>query len=197
MNQEPRIAELTRETRETKVRAKVNLDGSGESNVSTGIGFLDHMLTALSRHGGFDLELTCLGDLGVDCHHTAEDCAMVLGRAVSTALGDRLGIRRFGSAFVPMDEALARVAIDLSGRPWPVVNLDLRREMLGSIATENIVHVFNTLAIELGASIHVDVLRGKNDHHKAEAAFKALALSLRQAFARTEDLRAPSTKGVL
>ena len=122
---------------------------------------------------------------------------MVPGRALSKALGDRQGITRFGSAFVPMDEALARAAIDLSGRPWPDISLDLKRDTIGSIATENIVHVFNTLAIELGAAVHVDVLKGRNDHHKAEAAFKALALSLKQAFSRTDDARIPSTKGVL
>ena len=197
MTQEPRIAEIQRETRETRVVAKVNLDGSGEAQVSTGIGFLDHMLTALSRHGGFDLELTCEGDLAVDCHHTAEDCAMVLGRALSQALGDRAGIGRFGDSLVPMDEALARAAVDLSGRPWPAVDLGLKRESIGNIATENITHVLNTLAIELGAAVHVDVLKGENDHHKAEAAFKALALCLKKAFALTDDGRVPSTKGVL
>ena len=197
MTRPPRKATYTRETSETRVTAEVDVDGTGEIAIATGLGFLDHMLTALSRHSGIDIRLSCQGDLQVDDHHTADDCAIGLGRALREALGDRTGIQRFGSALVPMDEALARAAVDLSGRPWPSIDLGLRRENLGDIATENLTHVMNSLAIELGAAIHVDVLKGENDHHKAEAGFKALALSLRQAVAPTPSTEARSTKGIL
>ena len=191
-----RTATLRRQTRETSVACTVGLDGSGRAEVATGIGFLDHLLGALARHGRLDLTLSCDGDLHVDDHHTAEDCALVLGTAIDQALGDRRGIERFGSAYAPLDEALARAVVDLSGRPWPEVTLGLRRERLGGLACENVGHVVRSLAIGARATVHVDVLRGENDHHKAEAAFKALALALRQAVAVTGDA-IPSTKGVL
>jgi imidazoleglycerol phosphate dehydratase HisB len=155
------------------------------------------MLSAVAKHGGLDLELRCEGDLEVDDHHTAEDCALALGRAIDKALGERRGIARFGNAYAPLDEALARVVIDLSGRPAPVVGLGLRREMLGGLACENLTHFFVSLATTLRAAVHVDVLRGDNDHHRAEAAFKALALALKAAVARTDSDAVPSTKGVL
>ena len=192
-----RTASVNRKTQETNIRLTLNLDGSGESNISTGIGFLDHMLTSLTRHARFDLSLSCTGDLDVDGHHTSEDCALALGMAIDKAIGERRGIQRFGSAFCPMDEALARVVIDLSGRPSPHISLGLRRERIGAMATENITHVFQSLAIAIRASVHVDCLRGENDHHRSEAAFKACALALRQAVSRTNDNRIPSTKGVL
>ena len=151
----------------------------------------------LARHAQFDLTLNCSGDLDVDGHHTSEDCAIALGTAVDQALGERRGIQRFGFAFCPLDEALTRVVIDLSGRPAPVVSLGLRREKIGSMATENITHVFQSLAIAMRASVHVDCLRGENDHHRSESAFKACALALRQAVSQTNDTRIPSTKGVL
>ena len=191
-----RRGEVERATSETCVRVRVTLDGAGESEVATGIGFLDHMLTALARHSGIDLELRCEGDLAVDDHHTAEDCALALGEAIDRALGERRGIARFGTGFAPMDEALARVVVDLSGRPASVVELGLRREMLGGLACENVEHVFASLAVAMRASVHVDVLRGRNDHHRAEAAFKALALALREAVA-VRGGGVPSTKGVL
>lgn len=196
---EGRKAELTRETRETTIRVSVDLDRQDLlPKVSTGIGFLDHMLTALAFHGGFALVLEAEGDLEVDDHHTAEDCALALGSALDRALGDRRDIRRFGWAYAPLDEALARAVVDLSGRPAPVVDLGLRREKLGTLATENVAHVLRSLAITLRAAVHVDVLRGENDHHRAEAAFKALALALRQACARATGADpVPSTKGVL
>ncbi len=194
---EARVATVERKTAETSVTVTVNLDGTGRASVATGIGFLDHMLNALARHSRVDIDLTCTGDLEVDDHHTAEDCAIVLGNAVSDALGERRGIRRFGADFAPLDEALARVVVDLSGRPWAEVALDLQREMIGEIACENIGHFLRSFAISLGAALHVDVLRGENDHHKAEAAFKALALALRSAVARDGDDRVPSTKEVL
>ena len=194
---EPRTASLSRVTSETEVAITVNVDGAGRANVDTGIGFLDHMFTALARHSSIDIELSCTGDTHIDCHHSAEDCAMMLGRAINAALGERIGIERFADATVPMDEALARAAIDLSGRPWPAIDLGLRREMLGGIACENLVHVLTTLAIELRAAVHIDVLKGRNDHHRAEAAFKALAIAMRRAVRRTRSEVVPSTKGVL
>lgn len=192
-----RTATIERTTTETSVRATVNLDGSGRAEISTGIGFLDHMLTALAKHSWIDIALECRGDLRVDDHHSAEDCALALGGAIDAALGERRGIARFASAYAPLDESLARAVVDLSGRPCPVISLTLVRERIGEIACENITHFFSSLALALRASLHVDVLRGCNDHHKAEAAFKALALALRGAVARTRGDDVPSTKGVL
>jgi imidazoleglycerol phosphate dehydratase HisB len=192
-----RTASITRTTGETNVVAIVNLDGRGDAAISTGIGFLDHLLTSLSRHSRIDISLTCEGDLDVDDHHSAEDCALALGQAIDLALGERRGFARFGHAYAPLDEALARVVVDVSGRPCAVVDLGLRREAIGGLACENITHVIMSLATALRGAIHVDVLRGQNDHHRAEAAFKALALALRAAVARTEDASVPSTKGVL
>jgi len=188
---------VNRRTSETDVAVSVNLDGEGASDVRTGIGFLDHMLTALARHSGVDLTARCDGDLHIDDHHTAEDVALAIGAAIDRALGDRSGFARFGSAYAPLDEGLARVVVDLSGRPSAVVNLGLRRDAIGGLACENIAHFFASLASTVRGSIHVDVLRGENDHHRAEAAFKALALALRSALMRTRDADVPSTKGVL
>jgi len=192
-----RTAIITRTTGETNVVASVNLDGRGDAAISTGIGFLDHLLTSLSRHSRIDISLTCEGDLDVDDHHSAEDCALALGQAIDLALGERRGFARFGHAYAPLDEALARAVVDVSGRPCAVVDLGLRREAIGGLASENITHVIMSLATALRGAIHVDVLRGQNDHHRAEAAFKAVALALRAAVARTEDASVPSTKGVL
>jgi imidazoleglycerol-phosphate dehydratase len=192
-----RRATRTRKTRETDIEITVNLDGSGESVIDTGIGFLDHLLDALTRHSRLDLTVRARGDLEIDDHHTVEDTALVLGRTLREALGDRRGITRFGSAYAPLDEALARAVVDLSGRSCAVVDLGLRRERLGELSTENIPHFVQSLATELRAAIHLDVLRGENDHHRAEAAFKALALALRQAVARDGGRGVPSTKGVL
>lgn len=194
----PRTASITRTTRETTISLNLNLDGSGQSAITTGIGFLDHMLTALTKHSGIDLEITCTGDLEVDDHHTTEDCGICLGHALEQALGERRGITRFGSAYAPLDEALARSVVDLSGRPWPEVDLGLKREMLGTLSCENVGHFIESFAIAARACIHVDVLKGRNDHHRAEAAFKSLALALKQAITRTGDSQdVPSTKGVL
>jgi imidazoleglycerol phosphate dehydratase HisB len=154
------------------------------------------MLTALARHASLDLVLTATGDLGVDDHHTVEDCAIVLGRALDEALGDRAGITRFAHAYAPLDESLARAVIDLSGRPWPEIDLGLRRETIGDVAAENLTHFLRTLAMEGRLALHVDVLRGDNDHHRAESAFKATALALRSAVAVSGG-GIPSTKGVL
>ena len=187
----------SRNTKETRGSVTLELDGQGRSEVSTGIGFLDHMLRTLARHASFDLELSIEGDLVVDDHHTAEDAAILLGNALREALGDRAGIERFGWALIPLDEALARVSIDLSGRPVPVVALGCRREMVGGLATENAEHFFRTLAQEARMALHVDLIRGDNDHHRIEAAFKALARSLRQAVTRTGSDEIPSEKGSL
>ena len=192
----PRRASVTRETRETRVEAELVL-APAASTIDTGLPFLDHMLDSLCRHGGFALRLRAEGDLGIDDHHSAEDCALVVGQALDEALGDRRGIARFGYAYAPLDEALARAVIDLSGRPFAHVALGLRRERLGTLACENVTHVIASLAVAARATVHVELLRGENDHHRAEAAFKALALALRMAVAPTGSSEVPSTKGVL
>jgi imidazoleglycerol phosphate dehydratase HisB len=192
-----RSVKIARETKETKIRGALCLDGERRVAVDTGIGFLDHMLTTLAFHAGWNLELECSGDLEVDDHHTAEDCALALGEAIDRALGDRGGIARFGSAYAPLDEALARAVVDLSGRPWPEVHLGLKREMLGALATENLSHFLTSLTMNLRAAVHVDVVRGENDHHRAEAAFKALALALKAATTKGVDAGVASTKGTL
>jgi imidazoleglycerol-phosphate dehydratase len=192
-----RNAVVERITRETAVRVSLELAGTGNAEVRTGVGFLDHLLESLARHARFDLTLTCEGDIRVDDHHTAEDCALVLGEALDRALGERRGIDRFGWAFAPLDEALARAVVDLSGRPFAAVDLGLGRETIGGLACENVGHVLRSIAIAARLTLHVDVLRGENDHHRAEAAFKACALALRQAvgFSGFEDIA--STKGTL
>ncbi len=193
-----RRARVTRKTAETEIDCQLQLDGQGTARIDTGIGFLDHLLTALTRHARFDLELACRGDLHVDDHHTAEDCALALGQALDEALGERRGIRRFGHAYAPLDEALARAVVDLSGRPFAVIDLGLRREALGGLACENVGHVLQSLAIAARACLHVDVSKGDNDHHRAEAAFKATALALRAAVALDAGHHdVPSTKEVL
>jgi imidazoleglycerol phosphate dehydratase HisB len=194
-----RTATIQRATKETQITLVLTLDGTGVHRVATGIGFLDHMLGTLARFAAWDLDLTCKGDLHIDDHHTAEDCGLALGAALDAALGDRRGITRFGSAYAPLDEALARAVVDLSGRPWPKVKLGLERETLGGIACENLEHVLRSLALNARMALHVDVLEGENDHHKAEAAFKAVALALRQALGRPHGAGSdvPSEKGVL
>lgn len=193
----PRTASRSRTTGETRISMQLNLDGTGKAKISTGLGFLDHMLTSLARHARFDLELSCSGDLQVDDHHTVEDCALVLGAGLAEALGEKRGIRRFGSAFAPLDEALARAVVDLSGRPFASIDLGLRREMLGDVACENLDHFLRSLATEARMALHVDLLKGANDHHRAEAAFKATALALCEAVQVDGEAEVPSTKGVL
>jgi len=188
---------VTRTTRETSIRLTLDLDGTGKATIKTGIGFLDHLLDALARHARFDLALICEGDLQVDDHHTAEDCALALGEAIDRALTERRGVNRFGWALVPLDEALARAVVDLSGRPFADVSLGLRREAIGGLACENILHLLRSLATAIQLTLHVDVLKGENDHHRAEAAVKATALALRQAVARSGFDDVPSTKGTL
>ena len=191
-----RTATIERQTGETDISLTLDLDGTGRADIATGIPFYDHMLHAFAKHGRFDLELSCNGDLEVDDHHTVEDCALVLGEAFDDALGDRRGIERFAHAYAPLDEALARVVVDLSGRPFSVVQMGLTREALGGLSCENIPHVFQSFAMRARGAIHVDVLRGDNDHHRAEAAFKAFALAMRRAV-HVDGSEVPSTKGVL
>ena len=192
-----REATVRRETRETSIELSLALDGEGTAKVDTGIGFLDHLYATLACHGRFDLELTAKGDLGVDDHHTAEDSALALGQAFDEALGERRGIARFAHAYAPLDEALARAVVDLSSRPFAAVELALERDAIGAIACENLGHVLRSLAMAARITLHVEVLAGENDHHRAEAAFKAVALALKAAVARTSASDVPSTKGVL
>jgi imidazoleglycerol-phosphate dehydratase len=192
-----RRAEVSRRTCETTITVALDLDGEGRAEIGSGIGFLDHMLASLAKHARFDLRLTCQGDLEIDDHHTVEDCALALGQALDRTLGERRGIARFGSAYAPLDEALARAVVDLSGRPCAVIELGLAREMLGELACENVAHFFASLATAGRLALHLDVLRGANDHHRAEAAFKATALALRQAVRADGSDQVPSTKGVL
>jgi len=192
-----RTATVTRATRETSTQLSLALDGTGKTTIKTGIGFLDHLLDALGRHARLDLKLTCEGDLQVDDHHTAEDCALALGEALDRALGERRGISRFGWALAPLDEALARAVVDLSGRPFADVTLGLGREAIGGLACENVGHFLSSFATAARLTLHVDVLKGENDHHRAEAAFKSTALALRQAVALSGFDDVPSTKGTL
>lgn len=173
---------VKRASRETDIACELRLE-PGDLSIATGVGFLDHLLTSLACHSGWSLTLTCRGDLVVDDHHSVEDCAIVLGVALKEALACRGAIRRFGSAFAPLDEALARAVVDVSGRPFCDASLQLEREMIGDLAAENVGHFLASLAANAGITLHVDVLKGENDHHKAEAAFKALALALREALA--------------
>jgi len=184
---------LSRRTRETGIELELNLDGSGRLDIRTGLGFWDHMLTALAFHAGWDLSLQCDGDLDVDDHHTVEDCALAVGQAVREAVGDE-PVARFGDARIPMDEALAEAAVDYSGRPCAVIELGLERPAIGAVATENLEHALQSLATAAAFTLHVAVPRGRNDHHRAEAAFKAVGRSLRQALAPVAgEIR--STKG--
>ena len=198
MNDGGRRAERERTTRETRIRVVVDLDGTGTARISTGIGAYDHLLTSFSGHSLIDIEVEAAGDLEVDEHHTVEDVALVLGDAIAAALGDRSGITRFGDAAVPMDEALARCALDLSGRPYAALALSFRGERIGQLSTQLVEHALESLARTAGMTLHLSA-SGRNDHHVAEAAFKALARSLRAAV--TPDPRrggaVPSTKGAL
>ncbi len=194
-----RSATVERNTKETRIRATVNLDGTGSYAVHTGIGFLDHMLEQLSRHGLIDVDLKVDGDLHIDGHHTTEDSGLALGEAVAKALGDRKGIVRYGSAMIPMDETLTRVVVDLSGRPYLVWKVVIPRPALGELDTELVKEWFHAFAQTVGANVHVETLYGVNSHHIVESCFKGLARALRQAVA--VDPRAaqaiPSTKGTL
>ena len=194
-----RRATVDRKTTETTINVTVNLDGQGQYSVATGIGFLDHMIEQLSRHSLIDIDLKAKGDLHIDFHHTTEDSAIALGTAVAKALGDRVGIRRYGSALIPMDETLSRVALDLSNRPYLVWKMDFTRDKLGEMDTELFKEWFQAFAQAAGMTLHVETLYGDNSHHKIESAFKALARALREAVEidpRKADA-VPSTKGTL
>src|SRR5882672_1986432 len=191
-----RTAEVIRNSKETRLRAKVLLDGRGRVKVATGLAFLDHMLDQVGRYAGLDLAVRGSGDVHVDAHHLVEDAGIVLGQALSQALGDREGIVRFASAYAPLDEALARVVIDLGKRPYLSYNVPLRGR-IGTMESEVLEEFWKALSIHAGATIHVDVIRGRNRHHVAEATFKALGLALREAMALGGGPGVPSSKGVL
>lgn len=192
-----RTATVNRTTKETKVDISLDLDGTGTASVSTGVGFFDHLLTSFGHHGMFDLTIATEGDIHIDDHHTVEDTALVLGEAFATALGDRSGITRFGDATVPMDEARATAVVDISGRSYAVFDLPFRQPMLGNLATQNIPHALEALTRTAGITLHITAV-GVNDHHIAEAAFKAFARAMRAAVA-VDPRRSgvASTKGVL
>ena len=193
-----RIASIERKTRETLVKVKLNLDGEGTSETNTGIGFLDHMLDQLAFHGLMDLAVSCEGDLHIDSHHTTEDIGIALGQALKEALGEKKGIRRYGHAYIPMDEALLRAVLDCSGRPDFVFNGEFGRYNLGDLDTQMIPHFFKSLAFNCGLTLHLSILYGSNDHHKCEGLFKAFARALSDAV--TLDSRrmgVSSTKGTL
>ena len=189
-------AGVTRKSKETQLSATINLAGRGRINVSTGLAFLDHMLEQVARYAGFDLVLHGAGDLHVDPHHLVEDTGIVLGQALSQALGDRAGIARYGSAYAPLDESLARVVVDLGRRPYLSYNVELRGR-IGTLESEVLEEFWRALSIHLGATIHVDLIRGRNRHHVAEATFKALGLALREAVAPGGGPGVPSSKGLL
>jgi imidazoleglycerol-phosphate dehydratase len=193
-----RVAEVHRKTKETAVRVKLNLDGSGVSQIDTGLPFLDHMLALFAKHGLFDLNVTCKGDLEIDDHHSVEDIALTIGQALVQALGDKKGIRRYGEAVVPMDEALCRSIIDLSGRFYLVYEADTRRQKIGNFSVELAEHFWRSLAETAKFNLHIDCLRGRNTHHILEGTFKASARALRLAVERDPRVKGvPSTKGSL
>ncbi len=194
-----RTATITRTTNETEITVTVNLDGSGRHEIATGIGFLDHMLAQVALHGIVDITLQARGDLHIDVHHTLEDCALALGQALDAALGARIGINRMGAAWVPMDEALAQVVLDLSGRPYAVVHAEWHTPTIGAVPTSLLAHFLESLAVTLRANLHARVAYGRDDHHQAEALFKALGRALLQAV-QLEPRRQgvlPSSKGKL
>ena len=194
-----RQGDITRNTLETQVRVRLDLDGSGQSQLSSGVGFFDHMLDQIARHGLIDLEVTARGDLHIDAHHTLEDVGITLGQALAQAVGDKKGLRRYGHAYVPLDEALSRVVVDLSGRPGLVFNVPFARATIGEFDVDLVREFFQGLVNHAGITLHIDTLRGENAHHQAETVFKAFGRALRMAI--EPDSRAagniPSTKGTL
>ncbi len=194
-----RTADVKRDTKETQVRVRLDLDGTGLSKVATGIGFFDHMLESFARHGGFDLEVATTGDLHIDMHHTVEDTGIVIGQAFAKALDGYKGIRRFGAAYIPMDETLTRCAVDLSNRPYLIWRVAFSRPKVGEMDTELFKEFHHAFAMHAGACLHLETLYGENSHHIAESGFKALARALREAVELDPKTmgQAPSTKGVL
>lgn len=191
-----RSAVIDRQTAETDIHCQLNLDGSGHCQVSTGIGFFDHMMNLFAFHGGFDLVLEADGDLDVDDHHTIEDCGIALGQAFKKALGERTGIERYGFFLLPMDESLAEISLDISGRPYLVFNCEFSRDQIGMMATEMVEEFMRAFAFNAGITLHVNLCYGNNDHHKAEAIFKGLGHALKNAVTVSSD-RVMSTKGML
>lgn len=194
-----RIADVQRYTAETKIRVRVNLDGTGAARLSTGIGFFDHMLDQIARHGLIDLEIDCQGDLHIDGHHTVEDVGITLGQAFAKAVGDKKGLRRYGHAYVPLDEALSRVVVDFSGRPGLHMQVPFKAGMIGAFDTQLTFEFFQGFVNHAGVTLHIDNLKGENAHHQAETVFKAFARALRMALERDARLgdAIPSTKGSL
>jgi imidazoleglycerol-phosphate dehydratase len=196
---EPRIAEVRRDTKETQIRVRINLDGSGQAKLATGIGFFDHMLDQIARHGLIDLDIQATGDLHIDGHHTVEDVGITLGMAVAKAVGDKKGLTRYGHSYVPLDEALSRVVVDFSGRPGLHMDVNFTRAMLGALDTQLVFEFFQGFVNYALVSLHIDNLKGVNAHHQCETIFKAFGRALRMAW--TVDERAadviPSTKGCL
>ncbi|WP_374404526.1 imidazoleglycerol-phosphate dehydratase HisB [Niveibacterium sp.] len=194
-----RQVEVTRNTLETRITVRLNLDGAGQSKLATGIGFFDHMLDQIARHGLIDLDVQCEGDLHIDGHHTVEDVGITIGQAFAKAVGDKKGLTRYGHAYVPLDEALSRVVLDLSGRPGLELHCDFTAGMIGGLDTQLVYEFFQGFVNHAGVTLHIDNLRGRNAHHQCETIFKAFARALRMA--TTEDPRAagmmPSTKGSL
>ncbi|MBV8617487.1 MAG: imidazoleglycerol-phosphate dehydratase HisB [Curvibacter sp.] len=195
----PRVAEVTRNTAETRIQVRINLDGSGEAKLNTGIGFFDHMLDQIARHGLIDLSIECAGDLHIDGHHTVEDVGITLGQAFARAVGDKKGIRRYGHAYVPLDEALSRVVVDFSGRPGLHMDVKFSSGMIGALDTQLVFEFFQGFVNHAGVTLHIDNLKGVNAHHQCETIFKAFGRTLRAALEL--DPRAlgviPSTKGSL
>lgn len=191
----PRKGSIHRKTNETDIRVEVNLDGTGEHSINTGLGFFDHMLEQIARHGRIDLHLNCKGDLHIDEHHTIEDCALALGEAIAQAIGDKRGIERYASV-LPMDESRAMVALDLSGRPYLVFEAEFKREKTGDFPTDMTHHFFYSLAMSMKATLHIEC-KGDNDHHKIEACFKGFAKTLKDAVKRSGGNQIPSSKGIL
>jgi len=191
-----RQSTVNRKTNETNINIELILDGSGKTEIDTGIGFLDHMLILFAFHGGFDLKIKCAGDLEVDSHHTTEDIGIALGQAFMESIGDKKGIERYGSMLLPMDEAMVRVAIDLSGRPYLVYNVELKRDMIGNIASEDFKEFFKAFVNNSLSTLHIEMLYGENDHHKIEAVFKGFGRALKAASRITSD-NLQSTKGAL
>ena len=187
---------IERETKETSISLQLDLDGSGNSTVDTGVGFMDHMLEGFAKHGFFDLKVKAKGDLNVDCHHTVEDLGIVLGKAFSEAAGSKNGLMRYGASFVPMDESLARTVLDISERPFLVFNAEFKSDKIGDLDTQLIKELFRAFAFNAGITLHMEVLYGENDHHKAEALFKSFARALSDA-ARENKGGCLSSKGTL
>ena len=193
-----RVAEVKRKTAETDIRVRVDLDGSGESSISTGVGFFDHMLQQLAKHGLLDVQIEAKGDLHIDPHHTVEDVGICLGSAIKQALGKKEGIRRFASKTVPMDEALVLTSIDISGRGSLTYDLRVEKETIGELPTDLVEEFFKSLATNAGVTVHIRKLSGENPHHTVEAAFKSFAQSLQEAVSLSERVKGtPSTKGTL